>query len=102
MSKVPQNAAGFFTCSICSREFSGLNSLKKHMPIHTRRVQHSCDVCGHVFGKREYLMDHARRHTGDASPTCEVSTYASCVVSFLQPAYFEIFCLLLELSYTLC
>ncbi len=75
MSKVPQNAAGFFTCSICSREFSGLNSLKKHMPIHTRRVQHSCDVCGHVFGKREYLMDHARRHTGDASPTCEVSTY---------------------------
>ncbi len=72
ITKVPQNSAGFFICSICGREFSGLNSLKKHMPIHTRRVQHSCDVCGHVFGKREYLMDHARRHTGDASPVCEV------------------------------
>jgi KRAB domain-containing zinc finger protein len=59
-------------CSICSREFSGLNSLKKHIPIHTRRIQHRCDVCGHVFGKKEYLLDHMRKHTGEVSPVCEV------------------------------
>ncbi len=34
-----QNESGFFTCKICTREFSGLNSLKKHVPIHARKVQ---------------------------------------------------------------
>ncbi len=67
-----QNESGFFTCSICRREFSGLNSLRKHAPIHTRRVQHACDVCGFVFGKKEYLLDHARKHTGEVSPMCDL------------------------------
>ena len=67
-----QNDSGFFMCSICKREFSGLNSLKKHIPIHTRKVQHKCDVCGYVFGKKEYLLDHMRKHTGEVSPICEV------------------------------
>ncbi|XP_023333916.1 putative uncharacterized zinc finger protein 814 [Eurytemora carolleeae] len=67
-----QNDSGFFRCTICTREFSGLNSLKKHVPIHTRRVQHKCDTCGYVFGKKEYLLDHMRKHTGEISPVCEV------------------------------
>jgi len=67
-----QNDSGFFMCSICKREFSGLNSLKKHIPIHTRKIQHKCDVCGYVFGKKEYLLDHMRKHTGEVSPICEV------------------------------
>ena len=67
-----QNASGYFVCTICNREFSGLNSLRKHVPIHTRKVQHKCDVCGHVFGKKEYLLDHMRKHTGEVSPLCEV------------------------------
>ena len=67
-----QNDSGFFHCTICTREFSGLNSLKKHVPIHTRRVQHKCDVCGYVFGKKEYLLDHMRKHTGEISPVCQV------------------------------
>jgi len=67
-----QNESGFFHCTICAREFSGLNSLKKHVPIHTRRIQHKCDVCGYVFGKKEYLLDHMRKHTGEISPVCEV------------------------------
>ena len=70
--KAVQNDSGFFMCSICKREFSGLNSLKKHIPIHTRKVQHKCDVCGYVFGKKEYLLDHMRKHTGEVSPICEV------------------------------
>lgn len=69
---VSQNDNGFFSCCICKREFSGLNSLKKHLPIHTRKVQHACDICGHVFGKKEYLLDHMRKHTGEVSPICEV------------------------------
>ncbi len=72
MSNVPQNDRGCFTCSICSREFSGINSLRKHIPIHSRRIQHRCDICGHVFGKREYLLDHVRTHTGEISPVCGV------------------------------
>ena len=71
-SDAQQNDSGFFSCTICSREFSGLNSLKKHVPIHTRRVQHKCDTCGYVFGKKEYLLDHMRKHTGEISPVCEV------------------------------
>lgn len=67
-----QNESGFFVCAICSREFTGLNSLKKHIPIHTRKVQHKCDVCGFVFGKKDYLLDHMRVHSGDMSPKCEV------------------------------
>jgi len=67
-----QNDSGFFMCTICKREFSGLNSLKKHIPIHTRKIQHKCDVCGYVFGKKEYLLDHIRKHTGEVSPICEV------------------------------
>lgn len=71
-SDAQQNDSGFFRCTICTREFSGLNSLKKHVPIHTRRVQHKCDTCGYVFGKKEYLLDHMRKHTGEISPVCEV------------------------------
>ena len=71
-SAAVQNDSGFFMCSICNREFSGLNSLKKHIPIHTRKIQHKCDVCGYVFGKKEYLLDHMRKHTGEVSPICEV------------------------------
>merc|ERR1719225_1059609 len=71
-SDAQQNDSGFFSCTICTREFSGLNSLKKHVPIHTRRVQHKCDTCGYVFGKKEYLLDHMRKHTGEISPVCEV------------------------------
>ena len=67
-----QNKNGYFVCTICNREFSGLKSLQKHVPIHTRQIQHKCDVCGHVFGKREYLLDHMRKHTGEVSPLCEV------------------------------
>ena len=67
-----QNERGFYGCGICGREFSGLNSLRKHVPIHTRRIQHRCDLCGHVFGKREYLLDHVRSHTGEISPVCAV------------------------------
>merc|ERR1712223_2183262 len=70
-SDAQQNDSGFFRCTICTREFSGLNSLKKHVPIHTRRVQHKCDTCGYVFGKKEYLLDHMRKHTGEISPVCE-------------------------------
>ena len=69
---VVPNEAGFFVCTICCREFTGLNSLKKHSPIHTRKVQHKCDVCGFVFGKKDYLLDHLRVHSGDMSPKCEV------------------------------
>merc|ERR1719507_502413 len=71
-SDAQQNDSGFFRCTICTREFSGLNSLKKHVPIHTRRVQHKCDTCGYVFGKKEYLLDHMRKHSGELSPVCEV------------------------------
>ena len=60
-----RNDRGLYGCEMCGREFSGLNSLRKHVPIHTRRVQHRCDLCGHVFGKREYLLDHVRSHTGE-------------------------------------
>ena len=67
-----QNKNGYFVCTICNREFSGLKSLQKHVPIHTRQVQHKCDACGHVFGKREYLLDHMRKHTGEVTPSCEV------------------------------
>lgn len=70
--KLSPNENGFFSCLICQREFSSINSLKKHTPIHTRAVQHSCDLCGFVFGKKEYLLDHIRKHTGEISPNCEV------------------------------
>ena len=64
-----QNDSGFFMCSICSREFSGLNSLKKHIPIHTRRVQHKCDVCGHVFGKIKSLRLPSGKTVKDVGPS---------------------------------
>ena len=57
------NSHGGYNCSVCAREFSGVNSLRKHAPIHTRKVQHACDLCGHVFGKRDYLRDHLAKHS---------------------------------------
>eukprot|EP00096_Caligus_rogercresseyi_P001049 TRINITY_DN1164_c0_g1_i2.p1 TRINITY_DN1164_c0_g1~~TRINITY_DN1164_c0_g1_i2.p1 ORF type:complete len:881 (+),score=237.82 TRINITY_DN1164_c0_g1_i2:102-2744(+) len=58
-----QNGIGYYVCELCSREFSGLNSLRKHMPIHGRSIQHKCDVCGFVYGKKDYLLEHSRLHT---------------------------------------
>uniref|UniRef100_A0A0K2THI2 C2H2-type domain-containing protein n=1 Tax=Lepeophtheirus salmonis TaxID=72036 RepID=A0A0K2THI2_LEPSM len=77
-----QNGIGYFVCELCSREFSGLNSLKKHMPIHGRSVQHKCDTCGFVYGKKEYLTEHARLHNGFT--TCEICGQGFTKVSLLK------------------
>lgn len=65
-------SSGHYSCAVCRRDFSGINSLRKHMPLHARKVQHSCVSCGHVFGKRDYLLDHIRsKHNSNNDSSVE-------------------------------
>ncbi len=64
---VARNEKGFFLCLLCKRSFSALPGLRKHLPIHTRHIQHACDRCGFVYGKKELLLDHLKTHSREKS-----------------------------------
>lgn len=54
-----------YVCDICSKEYSYLYYLKKHLKRHTENtLNHTCEVCGHEFKLRQNLTAHMRTHTG--------------------------------------
>lgn len=57
-------------CSVCSKFFTSLGCLSKHMRIHTRNKSYKCDICNKCFTQSGHLSDHKRVHTGEKPFKC--------------------------------
>ncbi|XP_071506804.1 uncharacterized protein [Diadema antillarum] len=63
-----------FQCKVCSRCFSYLWSLKRHMSLHDPKhvyVREQCKVCGKSVSK-DYMRVHMRVHNGEKPFQCTV------------------------------
>ncbi|XP_047519430.1 zinc finger protein 239-like isoform X1 [Pieris napi] len=58
-------------CALCSRSFTHLNSLRRHLRSHSGDRNYLCNVCGKSLTSREHLKFHIRIHTGYKPNVCK-------------------------------
>lgn len=72
------------TCPVCNQQFLEQGNLKKHLRKHQNRKEHECNDCGLKFYERNKLQIHMRKHTGEKPFKCELCTRAFATVSQVQ------------------
>lgn len=50
-----------YACSLCSKSFAELSTLRKHEATHGERNFH-CDICSKAFVRKDYLAKHSLTH----------------------------------------
>lgn len=71
-----------FQCTLCTRTFSSMNYLKRHMLSHTNEKPHKCDYCEKRFASRSQLVQHQRIHTNERPYKCK-----ECDMAFRQSGH---------------
>ena len=59
-----------YSCKVCDKKFTQLNSLEVHGRIHTNEKPYSCTYCDKKFIQAQSLKDHERIHTGEKPYSC--------------------------------
>ncbi|KAL0281357.1 UNVERIFIED_CONTAM: hypothetical protein PYX00_002367 [Menopon gallinae] len=49
-------------CKLCMKNFTSVNSLKRHMLVHTGVKPYDCDICGRKFSQTSILKRHKFTH----------------------------------------
>lgn len=49
-------------CKLCMKNFTSMNSLKRHMLVHTGVKPYDCDICGRKFSQTSILKRHKFTH----------------------------------------
>ena len=62
--------SGKFKCSICSKKFKLMSSLKFHERKHTESAALMCEVCGKKFYKPSHMKRHMEMHVKSNEQTC--------------------------------
>ena len=59
-----------YACSLCTKLFSYISSLKSHMRTHAKEERNTCTFCGKLFSHKGNLNVHMRIHTGEKPFSC--------------------------------
>ena len=60
-----------YTCDMCHKAFTTINTLKTHKRIHTGERPYKCDACHKRFTYIGELNKHKRIHTGEKPYKCD-------------------------------
>ncbi|XP_061726082.1 zinc finger protein 98-like isoform X1 [Cydia pomonella] len=69
-----------YTCNVCKKEYTRLNSLRVHNCAKNRQKPYSCEICNRHFSRKMVLKIHKLIHTGEKPYTCEI-----CNEKFTRP-----------------
>ncbi|GIY50080.1 hypothetical protein CEXT_266061 [Caerostris extrusa] len=59
-------------CDVCSKEYSSVPSLNRHMLIHSAQNPFVCKTCQRPFYQSSHLEVHMLVHTGEKPHICEI------------------------------
>lgn len=73
-----------FACRVCSKSFSLLRNLMRHMKLHEGNRRHVCSICSKAFFTAGNLKQHLITHTGERTHICFICNKAFCHKSNLK------------------
>jgi len=74
------SAVRLYSCRECGKSFSLMDSLQRHMNVHTARFK--CPECGKCFASNSKLARHSLSHSGEKLFECTV-----CYKRFVEARY---------------
>lgn len=78
-----QDIPGVYPCTQCTKVFSRLRYLRKHVEIHRTENKFICEDCGKSFKSRAYLRVHKRVHQ-DKVFKCNQCDFSSTINATIQ------------------
>ncbi|XP_023821993.1 zinc finger and SCAN domain-containing protein 2 isoform X4 [Oryzias latipes] len=71
-------------CEECGKTFVKIDIFKRHLDLHSRKVDIQCDVCGKTFGTKSGLSVHSWSHTEERPYKCDICDKAFGLKSLLK------------------
>lgn len=71
-NKQDKGGNNILQCNICTKKFSKMTHLTRHMKIHVAVKPHTCHLCKKGFARGEQLINHMNAHSGIKPHVCKI------------------------------
>lgn len=79
-----ENNEKICVCCACSKIFTDMYLLDRHMRVHTGEKPYDCKICGKTFSISGNLKKHVRTHTSERRFECD-----KCDLKFMQLVHLQ-------------